>query len=241
MRTLALIAVLAGCSTQADDDYPIRPGGGLSPPVVTGGGTGGGTGSGTDSDMMSGRVCVVADARDLSACSTSAASGLAVTSGSLATTTAADGSFSLAAPASGDAMVGVSGPDVVPTQMRLAPAGSIPVLAADLFSQMMAANGITPSGGSGSILATVARGGMPVTGVTVTSTPSPAFGPLFDGSTPTSWTLDGTGTRGVVWVPGVAAGPTQLTFRDLATSGETTVDGVQVVNGGITIMDAVLP
>jgi hypothetical protein len=75
----------------------------------------------------------------------------------------------------------------------------------------------------------------------VTSTPSPAFGPLFDGSTPTSWALDGTGARGVWWIPGVAAGTARVTLRDLATSGETTVDGVQVVNGGITIMDAILP
>ena len=47
--------------------------------------------------------------------------------------------------------------------------------------------------------------------------------------------------RGVIWVPGVALGPTQLTFDDVATSGSTTVDGVRVIDGGITIMSAVLP
>ena len=85
------------------------------------------------------------------------------------------------------------------------------------------------------------RNGGPATGITVSAMPLPAFPPRFDGGTPTAWRLDETGQRGVVWLPGVALGPTQLTFRDLATSGETTVNGVKVVNGGITMMDVVLP
>jgi hypothetical protein len=115
------------------------------------------------------------------------------------------------------------------------------VLRDDMFAQMMAANGITPSAGSGSILGTVVRAGAPVEGVTVAVTPSPAFSPRFDGGSPTEWRMVSTGARGVIWVPGVALGPTQLTFRDPATSSETTVAGVPAISGGITIVDAILP
>jgi hypothetical protein len=170
-----------------------------------------------------------------------AAGGLTVTTAGAATTTAADGSFTIPDPSPSGAMVEITGPGIVPTQMALSPGMILPLLQADLFSEMMAANGIALDRGSGSILGTVTRAGAPVSGVTVSSTPASDFGPLFDGGTPTAWRLDATGARGVVWLPGVALGPTQLTFRDVATSGETTVGGVQVIDGGITIMDAVLP
>jgi len=70
----------------------------------------------------------------------------------------------------------------------------------------------------------------------VTSLPSSPFGPFYDG--PHAFTRDRTGARGVFFVPGLAAGTTQLTFRDLATSGETIVNGVTVRSGGITILDS---
>jgi hypothetical protein len=227
MKTLALLMVVAGCAPAGGDDTPVQPTHGPVLPVA--------------GNSITGRVCVVTDPRNLGACSTTTAAGLAVTLAGAETTTGVDGTFSLPIPTAANAMLAVSGPGVMPTQMLTSSVNAIPVLKADLFSQMMAANGITLSSGSGSILGTVVRGGVPVSGITVTSTPSPAFGPLFDGSTPTAFQLNATGARGVVWVPGVTAGPVQLTFRDLASSGETTVDGVQVVDGGITIMDAVLP
>jgi hypothetical protein len=231
MKSLVWLVLLASCTSQAND-YPILPGGQV-PPVVT-------------SSIASGRICIVADPRVLTNCSTDAAGGLAVSVGGSMTTTAADGSFVVPAsavsnPANPTPLISVTGPGVVPTQTVFAPDMSIPLLRADLFSQMLAANGVTPRSGSGSILGSVVRDGVPASGVSVTSTPSPAFGPLFDGSTPTAWVLDATGARGVVWIPGIAMGPAQLTFRDLATSGETTVAGVTVIDGGITIMDAVLP
>jgi hypothetical protein len=237
MKILALTTLLLGCSSQVPDDYPVQPGPGMPPPVVS------------DTGMVKGRACVVTDPRDFTSCATSGADGMMVKLGDQIAMTDADGAFAIPAPDDTSptlGMLGITGSGVVPTQVEVpstpgAGAMSIPLLKADLFAQMMAANGVTLSSGSGSILGRVVRGGSPVSGVSVTSTPSPAFGPFFDGTTPTSWTLDATGARGVVWIPGVALGPTQLTFRDLATSGETTVDGVQVINGGITIMDAVLP
>jgi hypothetical protein len=228
MKTLALIVLLAGCAADAGDDFPLLTGDNSLPAAGQAG-------------VVRGRICVVADPRNLAACSADGADGLTVTLAGSAATTAVDGSFQLVATNAGRPMVSVTGPGIVPTQIAMPSVASIPVLRADLFSQMMAANGITPSSGSGSILGTVVRGGVPAPGITVSVTPAPAFAPRFDGTTPTSFALDATGARGVVWIPGVALGPTQLTFRDLATSGETTVNGVQVVNGGITIMDAVLP
>lgn len=227
MKRLALLLVVTGCAADAGDDFPLLTGG----PVLPAPG---------QSGVVAGRICVVTDPRNLTGCATSGADGLTVSLAGSTTTTNADGSFQLVAPATASE-VSVTGAGIVPTQISMASAASIPVLRADLFSQMLAANGITPASGSGSILGTVVRGGVPQPGVTVTVTPPPAFAPRFDGATPTAFTLDATGARGVIWIPGVALGPTQLTFRDLATSGETTVNGVQVVNGGITIMDAVLP
>src|SRR5439155_23325931 len=109
----------------------------------------------------------------------------------------------------------------------------------DLFGRILTANGIVLTQGSGSIVGTVTRGGQPATGITVTATPSPAFGPFFDGSTPTAWTLDATGLRGVVLLPGITTGPANLTFSDLASSGETLVAGVPVVEGGVTFLNDV--
>jgi hypothetical protein len=227
MKRLALLLVMTGCAADAGDDFPLLTGGDTLPAPG-------------QSGVITGRICVITDPRNLAGCAASGADGLTVTLAGSTATTNTDGSFQLVAPGTASP-VSVTGAGIVPTQISMASAASIPVLRADLFSQMMAANGITPSAGSGSILGTVVRGGVPQPGITVSVTPQPAFAPRFDGTTPTAFTLDATGARGVIWIPGVALGPTQLTFRDVATSGETTVNGVQVVNGGITIMDAVLP
>jgi hypothetical protein len=232
MKALASILSalwIAGCAAQPADDYPIRPQG--IPPIA------GGTSNG-----IGGRVCVIADPRDLTTCSADAAGGLNVTMNGTTTTTTADGSFSISPAAGGVSLLGVTGPGMVPTHEVFTPGNLVPVLRADVFSEMLAVNGATQRFGSGSILGTMSSAGLPASGVTVTSTPASAFGPFFAGSTPTTWTLDPSGGgSGVVWIPGLAVGPTQLTFRDLATSGETTVDGVQVMDGGITIVNAALP
>ncbi|MBC7976023.1 MAG: hypothetical protein H7138_13710, partial [Myxococcales bacterium] len=168
MKRLALI-LLASCSTQAPDDYPIQPGGGGALPPVQ-----------NDAGMVKGRACLVTDARDLTSCATTGAEGLAVQLGDEVVMTEADGGFAIRAPDGGSpslAMLGITGTGVVPTQVAV-PDGagqgamSIPLLKADLFAQMMAANGITSATGSGSILGRVARGGSPLSGVSVSSTPT---------------------------------------------------------------------
>ncbi len=233
------IAIALACACTEAGNEPVITGGGGGPPQ-TGSAVFGGVPGGVL--LVSGRVCVLADPRVFAVCTTTGAGGLVVQLGSSTAVTGATGSFSMPAPTGTNLSFTVSGPSIVTSSQPLTATNTIPVLTQDLFGQVLAANGITLTQGSGSILASIVdRGGNPVSGVTATSTPSPAFGPFFDGTTPTAFTLNATGARGVVLFPGINVGPASLTFSDLATSGETTIDGVQVVDGGITFVDTVLP
>jgi hypothetical protein len=237
MRTLAILA-LAACTNAQGDDFPI---------TTQGGGTPGG-GGGSSTTVIIGRVCVLTDPRSFTSCLTTGAGNLTVTVGKTITTTATDGTFTITTPAvTIDAAVPttitVTGVGIIPSAQTLTPAALVPALREELFASVLAANGIVLTPGSGSILTTVVRNGQPVSGVTAISTPSPAFGPFFDGTTPTAFTLNGTGASGVVFFPGFTptSGGVNLTFTDAATSTETTVGGVQVINGGITFTEGILP
>jgi hypothetical protein len=229
---IALALAVAGCTDDPGFDHPIN--------VPTSGTATGGT----SSARVTGRVCVLADPQLLNACAIRGASGLTVVAAgattATTTTTGADGSFVLTAPA--PITVGtltVSGSTVVTSTQAIGGANVVPVMTQALFADMTLATGVTPLAGTGTILSTVVARGVPVTGAVATSTPSPAFGPFFDGTQPAPWTLNATGARGIVLFPGVVAGSASLTFR--SNDLETTVDGVQVVDGGLTFADAVLP
>ena len=230
MKRLAFFCVaLAACATSGED-YPV---------TTQGGGGGGGASPGT----LIGRVCLVNDPRSLSTCSDTGAGGLTVAIGGTTATTTANGEFVMNTPTAGNtSMISVTGTGIVPSTQALTANAQIPVINQQLFDQMVAATGITTTAGTGSIMATVVRGREPVAGVTATATPSPAFGPFFDGTSPTAWTLNPTGTMGVVWFPGAAVNmPVNVTFTDPATQTETTVGGVQVIDGGVTFVEGVLP
>jgi hypothetical protein len=225
-------ACIAGCTDADNSGLPVQPWGGAN----------GGGGGASSTTSLTGRVCLVSDARVLAVCSDVLAGGMVVSVGNLSTLTQTNGAFTLVVPTGTSTPVVVSSQRVVTTTMPLTQVSQVPVLPADLFNQVLVANGIALTPGSGTILASVVdRGGNPVVGAIATSTPSPAFGPFFDGTTPNAFTLNGTGARGVVLFPGVTVGPAMLTFSDLGSTSETTVDGVQVIDGGITIVDAVLP
>ena len=56
-----------------------------------------------------------------------------------------------------------------------------------------------------------------------------------------SWNSRGTGTSGIVFFPGLTTlGPASLNFAG-SQGQESTVDGVQVFDGGITFVSAPLP
>jgi hypothetical protein len=225
-RIALFVSVLAGCASSGDD-YPVL--------------TDQGGGETATAQLISGRVCVIVDPRDLVTCSPSGGGGLVVSAGSGVALTRGDGSFTVSSTAPLTGSLTVSGPGVVPTLLPVSAVhAAVPVLQADLFQEMLAAADLEVTPGTGSILATVTHEGQPVSGVTVTTAPIGAGGPFFDGATATGFTLDGTGARGIVWAPGIVAGPTSLTFTDIAHATETTVGGVQVVDGGLTLTDAVL-
>jgi hypothetical protein len=242
MKCLALGILLLGLVACAENtDFPVGTQGG-GPPA----------GQGAVPIVIVGHVCVVTDPRFLvSGCINTAATNLTVAVGTQVATITPNGSFVINAPTAitPTSTVTVSGVGVIPSTQLLAPQNQVlpsnvivPVLREDLFARVLAANGIVLTPGSGTIVATVVRGGIPVSGVNVISTPSPAFGPFFDGTTPTAFTLNGTGAQGVALLPGFNVGtPVQLSFTDSGSTSETTVGGVQVIDGGITFVEGILP
>ncbi len=234
MRCLALV-MLAAC-TDSGPDFPVTTQGGAPP-----------GGAVTVPTVIIGRVCVLTDPRLLTSCITTGAQNLTVTVGNQVATTGPSGGFVVNAPSDTTTpniirTVTVTGTGIIPSSQVVTPNLLVPVLNENLFSQVLAANGIVLTPGSGSIIASVTRGGIPVQGVTAISTPSPAFGPFFDGTSPTAFTLNGTGAQGVALFAGFAPNvPVNVTFTDAARSSETTVGGVQVINGGITFVEGVLP
>ena len=71
---------------------------------------------------------------------------------------------------------------------------------------------------------------------------TPALGVAAPSFAPTRFLVQVRGNGpDVILIPGLTSGATGLSFSDGA-GGETTVAGVQVVNGGVTILDStVLP
>src|SRR5258708_7499579 len=101
MRIWLVIACAGGaCGTGCQTDETMYP-------IITGGGGGGNGGihdaavpldSNDGGTQISGKVCLIADARDLLTCSTANASGLTVQLGTRSATTTATGAFAIATP-----------------------------------------------------------------------------------------------------------------------------------------------
>jgi len=228
-----LLLLIAGCTTADDPSYTVE--------TPSGTGAGGSTG-GSTSTRIAGRVCVLADPTLMSACAITGAGGLTVTAAGASTTTSQNGTFSLAADSvSPTTNLAVTGTGIVPSQVSVANASIVPVMNQQLFASMVLATRITTEPQTGMIIASVVNGqGVPAAGVTATSLPVGTVGPFFDGTGATPFTLDATGARGVVMFPNVpTTGATRLSFTNSAET-ETTVDGIQVVDGGITFVDATL-
>lgn len=231
MKRLAylLCLPLAACAASDDGDYPIHP---QSTPPPSGTST---------ASTLSGRVCIADDLRAPGTCGTGNASGIIVTSGDNATTTDASGNFSIET-SGANPTITVSGAGIVPTSTTPVRGNTtsqtiIPAIGADTFDSAIESIGITPDANTGAILAMVSSNGSPAIGATVTTNPVSPFGPFFDGDTPQNWGIDGTGQRGVVLIPGLTAGMFDLTFEDALGGNETLVNGVQVRNGGVTVLD----
>ncbi|MEJ7600507.1 MAG: hypothetical protein WKG01_21540 [Kofleriaceae bacterium] len=228
MKILALsLCVLGGCTDQAADDYPVAIG---DQNVPTQNGA-------SDATMLRGRVCMSDSMIDLGNCSDTGAGGLQVAVGGNTATTHPDGSFAIDRPTGSLLQFTVSGNGVVPTTTPFSAASTIPVISADVYARTLTSNGIELPDGVGLIRGSVVRDGNPLTGVTVSSAPIASFDPFFDAD-PEGYSIDGTGSRGVFFVPGVTSGSANLTLND-SVGGSTLVNGISVINGGVTILDSV--
>ena len=230
--TLLAVLSLGACTDSDDDNYPVEPST-VAPPSSGSGGT----------MRVTSRVCVIDDLRAPATCGTRNAGGLTVTSGSSATTTDSAGNFTIDVDPRLDPSVTATGAGITPTSLPVGENRSIdivPAIDADVYARMLSSNGIELSPGMGSILTSVTADGQPATGIGLTSTPNGPYGVFFDGDGPLNWGLDGTGARGVAWIPGVTAGSVDLSYQGVLGGLETQVGGVTVRNGGVTILDTAL-
>jgi hypothetical protein len=246
----ALVASLVGCGEEADEMFPINPGGG--------GGTGGTSrrdasvvGDGGDGgNLITGRVCVfVANLRTLSPtnCVTTGADGITVELGTSSAMTTADGGFTLTRPADTTGLYWrVTDPTVVTSLVKYGTtfgASTAPLLPAwDVasYADMIAANSAAVGNG---IVIRVTNAGAPVTGATVTTTPAPDSETFYDSDDDANWNTvgdaTGTGGNGVAWISSIAGTSAQV----VVTSGQAmkTIDGVQVATDALTFVTAEFP
>jgi hypothetical protein len=231
---VASLVLLMGCGRDVEM-YPVNPGGG--------GGTGG-TGMPDapitidGSTTITGRVCLLSDARSPTACASSGADALTVTLGSSTATPSADGTFSIARPSGSGLVWRVSGTGIVGAAMEQASGMTIPAISTALYADMTTTNMAINNNGTGAIIAQLTHGGAAVANATALPSPLPDGNVYYDGISATEWSLDVTGSYGVVWVPGMTPGTAQLTING---SVQGTVTGIPVFADTVTFVPAEIP
>jgi hypothetical protein len=235
----ALLLVLAACPAQGGDDYPIGPGGGSS-------GTNSGSGrrdaavddAGDGGTLIIGRVCLIDDLRQLSACSGNGAGDLTVTLGSATATTNVDGQFSIAAPAATNVVWHVTGQNIIPSVMPLSPVHQIPVINDELYGQLLSGNSVVLQDGQGTLVAHLIHNNVAAVGATAILDPATANDTFYDGNNPLVWATTATGSFGVTWLPGADVGTVQIT----ATLGAAQVTATYPIeNQAITFAEIEIP
>ncbi len=237
---LALLLLLAGCSSTLDsDDYPVDPGGG--------GGSGrprdaavDGSGDGGDANLtIAGRVCAVSDLRNLASCATTGVGGLTVALGNRTATTAANGDFTIAMPTGTNLTWRVTGSNFVTSVMELGGAPSIPTIDAVTYTELQTANGVIAQASQGAIVARLVKANLPVTGAVALASPTPQYATRYDGSNATVWDEDATSTAGIAWFNGVPIGTSMISVS--APSEPALVKSVVVADQAITYATIVVP
>ena len=215
MKLAVLLVAVAACSSGGGgDDYPVGPGG-SGPPIR--GGTGGAIDAGVDGGdggvMLTGRVCVLDDLRDLgkvALCATTTAGGLNVSLDGKTAKTSVDGTFVIGAPTSSAPFWKIDSGNAGTLVTTFAPLGVdtlIPAITTDRWTQIQAGSTLTLGDNAGSIIVRVTRAGAPLAGVTATSAPVAGFDTRYDGTDKDIWGIDRTGAQGLVWIPGVQVMP----------------------------------
>ncbi len=232
-----LLAAVAACSSSSNDMLPVGGGGGDggvrpdSPPADGKSSGRDATPSAIDAAIIQGRVCLItSDPRKLGLdpandCAATGAGGLTVRLGGKETTTNADGTFSIDAPATLQGSIwSVTGSSIVSSYEVFADY-QIPALTTSLYQSMLAANMVIPLPGQGSVIAQLVSNGHGASGLTGASAPTSEYDPFYDGATATGFTQTSTGSAGVMWITGIDVGTATVKAATLTSPSLPIVDG----------------
>jgi len=234
-----LLVLVVGCHPSGDD-YPVAPGGagfGGGQPGMADAGSGGGDGG----PMLLGRVCLMTDPRDQTSCATSGVSGLTVTLGTSVATTADDGTFAIAQPASSTVIWDITGSTILESIAPFAAQAVIPAMPIDLYGQLEGDNGVVPQAGQGAVMVRVVSGGVPLAGAAVTVSPPTVYGTFYDGSTPATWTMVQTGAFGAAWMPGITTGAAAITVTPPQGGTPVTISNIPIGEAALTFLTQEVP
>jgi hypothetical protein len=239
MRPLVLLAMLGACTEESGSAFPVTPGGSSTGGSTMGGGTmaDGGIGG----SAISGRVCVLLDARNTTVCMASGAEGLTVSIDGRAAATAADGMFVIQRPATAGARWTVFGPGVESTTMRYAAdTNTIPVIQTLVYDDMLASSNASYVEGSGAIHARIRQGGAALPNAIVTASPTPDSLVYYDGALPAVWELDATGPFATLWIPSLPVSTASLTIMP-QNGAPATIEGIALAADTVTFVAAEIP
>jgi hypothetical protein len=235
---LALLVLVAACRAGADD-YPIGPGAegsGISNRGDAGTGDALDAPDGDGGVQITGRVCLVTDLRDPTACAdTQVVRNVTVSIGATRTAIPNErGDFTISAPL-GPFVWRVSGRDVITSIVPFGADTRLPVIDAELYTEMLSVNRVMrPAELVTSIVLRVLSGTTAVANVTAVSNPATADLAFYDDDDVLDWRSDrlGTGPKGVVWLPDIPLTTTTAT----ATVTLTPPQGA-IVNTQVTVED----
>lgn len=237
--TRAWLLLLVACKEPSNNDgFPVQPGG----PGGSGEQLDASTLDAFDPDagmQVSGRVCLVTDLRAPLTCAATGAAGITVTLGTRMATTAADGSFKIAAPSGTGLVWRTSASDLVTMLMPFGVSTTIPAITLDAWSDILASNGVMLVPGEGSIVARVVKGTSLQMGARAASTPAARFATLYDGPSALAWRDVSTGPAGTAWIPGAGVGANTLQITP--ASGSDAMQSVLVEDQAITYVTIDLP
>lgn len=209
-----------------------------------------------DAALFNGRVCLLTDARDFETCAMTGANGLTVHIGGNAAVTAADGTFTIAAPAQGGGTTwSVTGANIV-SSYKVKNDYFIPAMTHTMFDALVTTNlaPLVPAGtapispGEGSVMVHVIRNGAGYAGATASSgaqTNQAKYNPLYDNdANQNDWNQlpsnvgAATGSKGAVWFAGFDVGDAIFTVTPPGGTA-TTVAAQPVLDQGITWVDVI--
>lgn len=254
MRPLivALTILAAAC---AAEDPPTGPGGGGGGGGGTGGSPDGGSfGDGGSGTGISGRLCIVDDVRIPELCPTvSGIGGVPIEVNGVTTTSADNGSFSVASPGGSIAKLRIAFGDdgyrdvVVPIGLSNGTASGLklPLIRETTWQSLLTrASAIEPDN-SASIASYFVRGDFAVTGVEVQAPAGSTTFPIYDrpNDPPDDWAAGAlTGPRGAAIMVGVPASNPDVSFLVIPPDGAPlTTAGVPVEADALTFVTVSLP